>query len=237
MPHKLKVSTDTPSFVGLLPFSPKRSGEPFRPGWLPVPPSLTAMAADVIGAILIGGSSRRMGSDKVNVELAGKRMVDWVGQALVASGLEVITVGGPDRVAAFANFPDPPDMLGPLAGLTAALQAAGSRPVVLVAVDPPLVRVATIEQLAAVQTHDAVVPIHDDYPQVTCALYRATCLPSIRRISAVNPEASIRDLLQYVNVRRIEAAEWAEWGEDGRSWRSIDTPQDLHEAEADDSVD
>jgi len=174
-----------------------------------------------------------MGTDKVNVTVAGVPMVGHVAAALEAAGLEVVTMGGPDRVPGYTNIPDPPGMHGPLAGLAGALDHAGGGPVIVVAVDQPLVRPATIEHLAAIQRNDAIIPLHNGYPQVTCALYRATCLPAIRRIASVNPAASIRDLIEFINVRYLEPEEWAEWGEDGRSWLSIDTPEDLAAIEAD----
>jgi molybdopterin-guanine dinucleotide biosynthesis protein A len=103
----------------------------------------------------------------------------------------------------------------------------------LAAVDQPLIRLTTLQHLLASPTHDAVVPLAAGHPQVTCALYRASCLPELRRIEDTIPNVSIRDLLARVNVRYIEPAEWTEWGEDGRSWRSIDTPADLAAIEAD----
>ncbi len=174
-----------------------------------------------------------MGTDKAGVEVDGVPMVRRVARVLEDVGLDVVTAGGPDRIDGYPNHPDPKEMCGPLAGLAAALEHSAGRPVVLVAVDQPFLQATMIKNLLALQTHDAVVPNHDGFPQVTCALYRTTCLPAIRQLATVNPEASIRDLLGNVYVRRIEEPEWREWGEDGRSWRSIDTPQDLHEIQGD----
>ena len=174
-----------------------------------------------------------MGSDKAQIKVAGVPMVRRVAAVLEEIGLDVVTAGGPDRIDGYPNFPDPAEMRGPLAGLAAALENSAGRPVVLVAVDQPFVQGATIKQLLTIQTHDAVVPMDDGFPQVTCALYRTTCLPSIRQLATINPEASIRDLLDNVNVRRIETPEWRGWGEDGRSWSSIDTPQDLEAIQVD----
>ncbi len=173
-----------------------------------------------------------MGADKALVEVAGIPMVGWVAAALERAGLDVVTVGGPDRVPGYENIADPVNIRGPLAGLAAALEHGGNRPIVMVAVDQPLLRVETVEHLLAIPTHDAVVPRAAGHLQVTCALYRATCLPALRRVAAVNPDASIRDLFSYVNVRYIERDEWMEWGEDGRSWRSVDTPADVTAIEA-----
>lgn len=189
------------------------------------------MDTRVVGAILTGGESRRMGADKATVELDGIPMGQRVAAALDDAGVEVVTVGGVTRIEGYESIPDPPGMHGPLAGLMSALEYAASRPVFTVAVDQPLLRTATVRNLISIETHDAVIPMADDYPQVICALYRATCLPAMRRITPVNPDASIRDLLGYVSVRYVDPAEWMEWGEDGRSWRSVDTPEDLAEVE------
>lgn len=185
------------------------------------------MVSDAIGAILTGGESRRMGSDKANVELVGKPMVAWVAAALEAAGLEVVTFGGEARIDGYTTIPDPPNTSGPLAGLMSALEFGEHRPVVTVGVDQPLLRPETVTGLLGVYGHDAVIPMDQDHPQVLCALYRPTCLPEMRQMTQVNPEASIRDLLSYISVYRVEPNEWERWGEDGRSWRSVDTPEDL----------
>ena len=185
------------------------------------------MEAAALGAILIGGKSRRMGMDKAQVEVDGLAMAQWVGKALDGAGLEVVTVGAPDRVAGYRNIPDPAGVNGPLAGLLGALESSSHRPVFLAAVDQPMLRAATVQELVSIRSHDAVVPVDGDFPQVTCAVFRPTCLPAIRQVISVNPDGSIRDLLDYVAVRWVEEDEWSTWGETGDSWRSINTPEDL----------
>ena len=185
------------------------------------------MEARALGAILIGGQSRRMGTDKAQIEIDGLAMANRVGRALESAGLEVVTVGAPDRVAGYPNIADPPGANGPIAGLLGALEGSAYRPVFIAAVDQPLLRPATVEHLVAIHTHDAVVPVDSGYPQVTCALFRPTCLPAIRQVISVNPDGSIRDLLDYVAVRWVDKDEWSGWGESGASWRSVNTPEDL----------
>ncbi len=185
------------------------------------------MEAAALGAILIGGKSRRMGTDKAQVAVDGLAMAQWVGKALAEAGLEVVTVGAPDRVAGYRNIPDPAGANGPLAGLLGALEGSGHRPVFLAAVDQPQLQTSTVQRLISIQTHDAVVPVDSGFPQVTCAVFRPTCLPAIRQVVSVNPDGSIRDLLEYVAVRWVEEHEWSTWGETGDSWRSVNTPEDL----------
>lgn len=185
------------------------------------------MTFTAVGAILSGGRSTRMGEDKALVEIAGKPMALWVAQALELAGLEVVAFGGESRIEGYETVPDPAGAFGPVAGLQSALTYAHHRPVFIAAIDQPLLRPSTVSNILSIGTHDAVIPIADSTPQVTCAVYRPTCLPAIRRLTSVDPEASIRDLLQYISVREVEPDEWAEWGEDGRSWRSVDTPEEL----------
>ena len=168
-----------------------------------------------------------MRADKAGVDVAGSTMAQRVMAALVAAGLEVVTVGGPDRIEGYPNIPDPHGIQGPLAGLLAALRHAADRPVFLTAVDQPLLRAATVRRLLSVPDHDAVVPRDGGFAQVTCAVYRVTCLPEIARLVDMNPAASIRNLLDTVSVHWIEEPQWREWGESGVSWRSIDTPEAL----------
>ena len=189
------------------------------------------MAGDTVGAILVGGQSTRMGRDKAGVELAGKPLASWVAAALTAAGLEVITAGGPDRVPGYPNVADAPGVIGPLAGLVAALGYAAGRPVFLVATDQPLLRPATVRRIVAARgPHDAAVPLAAGHPQVTCAVYGPGCLRAIAGIA--KPPATIRDLLTAVTVRYLPPADWEEWGEDGRSWRSLDSAADLAATEA-----
>ena len=168
-----------------------------------------------------------MGQDKALVEFAGIPMGVRVANALEAAGLEVVTFGGDQRVGSYHTVADPPGMHGPVAGLMSALEYSEHRPVVIVAVDQPLLRPETVNGLLSIWTHDAVIPRASETPQVTCAVYRATCLPAIRQVTSVNPEASVRDLLDYISVRWVDEPEWSGWGEDGRSWHSVDTPEDL----------
>jgi len=190
------------------------------------------MAPNAIGAILIGGRSTRMGTDKALIELAGVPMVQWVAATLEQAGLDVVTVGGPRRVPGYENYADRPGLGGPLAGLAGALENSNDSAVMLVAVDQPLLRAATLERLLAIEGHDAIVPIDAGHPQVTCSLYRPSCLAELGRIAGTIPNVSIRHLLAGADVRYIEPVEWTEWGENGRSWRSIDTPSDLAAIEA-----
>jgi molybdopterin-guanine dinucleotide biosynthesis protein A len=176
-------------------------------------------------AVLTGGSSTRMGVDKAQVTVGGQTMLDRVAGVAGTVG-EVVLVGG-------TLTTDPrhvPDLrrgrLGPLAGLEAALAHGAGRDVILIGVDQPFVRAATLEHLIEVDG-DAVVPIDGGWEQVTCALYRQRCLPAVQAALDAAEDLAIITVLEHVETTAVERDQWSGWGEDGRSWYSVDTPDAL----------
>ncbi len=178
-------------------------------------------------AILAGGLSSRMGTDKAEVEIAGATMAARVIGAARAVGT-VVVVGRIESLADAPAIPDPPgETRGPLAGLVAALEVAEGRPVVLVAVDQPWVRPATLQALIDEQEGTAaVVPRDGGVRQTTCAAYPPGLLGAAR--SALEDGVSIQRLLDREGCREIDPALWRTWGEDGRSWFSVDDRESLH---------
>jgi molybdenum cofactor guanylyltransferase len=79
------------------------------------------------GAVLCGGASRRMGTDKALVEIDGTPMAVRVARALAAAGARrVIAVGGDARALAAAGLEVVSDLepgAGPLGGVVTALGA------------------------------------------------------------------------------------------------------------------
>ncbi len=188
------------------------------------------MSSEVLAAIVAGGGSRRMGADKAATLVAGVPMAQLVVEATEAAGLDNIVVGRDSPLAGVAAVPDDrPARRGPLAGLATALRVAAGRPVLLVAVDQPLVRPETLRTLAAMIGLDAVVPVDQGVLQVTCALYPGEWAA----VAAAEDEAggSIQSLLRATDVAEVQPETWRTWDEDGRSWFSVDTPADVARAE------
>jgi molybdopterin-guanine dinucleotide biosynthesis protein A len=177
----------------------------------------------MLGVVLAGGRSRRMGRDKAEVEVAGRSMMSWVVAALEAVCDRVLIAGREDGWEGRAGLIDPPGGHGPLAGLAAALEIG--EPLLLVAVDQPWVRSATLRQLA--ETGTTAVPIDGDTRQVTCARYDPDLLPIAR--SELKTGGSLQTLLDRVTPLEITEGVWRQWGEDGRSWFSVDQPADIEE--------
>lgn len=172
-----------------------------------------------------------MGADKALVPFRGEPMFRYVANALLTAGLDVLVAGRDEPFQGHAAIPDLPDAgHGPAAGLLSALSHHDVEDVFLIAVDQPLLRATTVAELITTPG-DAVVPVANGHPQVTCAVYRASCLEPLRNYIA-GGGSRLRRLLDLVAATRVDEETWSYWGEDGRSWLSLDTPQAIREAEA-----
>lgn len=182
----------------------------------------------VVGVVLAGGRSRRMGSDKASFELSGRPMVEWVADAMRVFD-RVVMVGRRRGLAGLDAIPDlQSGARGPLSGLQTALEVFRS-PLVVVAVDQPLVRPETLLRLAELAEANETAVCIDGRPQVTCAAYSSSCLDeATRRLRAGGALQHLLDRVPWTGVPRDV---WLSWGEDGRSWFSMDTPDSVIEAE------
>ncbi len=181
-----------------------------------------------LGAILSGGRSTRMGTDKASVMLAGISMLDRVGNALYEVTNRVVVLG-PDREG-WECWPDSVHAQGPLAGIATALSRGEAERVVVVAVDHPLVRPDFLHNLLAVETDLPVVPVDESGTrQVTCAVYPLSIATAA--VDEANAGGSIQTLLDRVSFRAVTPDEWRRWGEDGRSWLGVDSEAGLAAAE------
>jgi molybdopterin-guanine dinucleotide biosynthesis protein A len=183
----------------------------------------------LLGVILAGGESRRMGTDKALVDVAGVPMVLRVASALAVVADELIVVGRSGELLGLPCIPDDgPPHRGPLAGIALALRLAGEGMVAAIGVDQPWVRAETLVGLAGLaEKGQALVLIDHDVPQVTCAVYPAGAARSADLI--LDRGGAARDLLDEIAWRPVTERVWSSWGEDGRSWFSVDSFEALDE--------
>lgn len=143
----------------------------------------------ILGAVLIGGESRRMGRDKALLPVEGQPLAERVASTLERVVSRVVLVGRdpaddrfPDRTVLADRFPGQ----GPLAGLHAALLEAAGGPVFLAACDLPGLTPQLIEWILGDEpvTRDAPrarVPVAGGRLQPLCALYGPACLDPAQR--------------------------------------------------------
>jgi molybdopterin-guanine dinucleotide biosynthesis protein A len=167
-----------------------------------------------------------MGTDKADVEVDGKTMLQRVSSALEELLPHVVLLGAERE--GIECWPDVVPARGPLAGIATALSRMEADRVLVVAVDQPFVRSQTLARLGELESRFPVVPVDGaGVRQVTCAIYPRT----IAKVAMEEAEAdgSIQSLLDRVSFRAVTPETWATWGEDGRSWFSVDTPRALEE--------
>ena len=153
-------------------------------------------------AILAGGQSRRMGSDKALLALEGRPLLTRIARAAQAAGAGVVVVGrARDRDLALDDVQFVPDALpgqGPLGGLHTALLHAAGDAVLLVACDMPNLTAAAFSWLFGIAEglalYDGLVVVHEARPEPLFAIYTASCRPLVLRHLATR-ELSMRALI------------------------------------------
>ena len=86
------------------------------------------MEGPVVGAVLAGGRSSRMGTDKAALEIEGRPMAAWVVESFHKAGIDRIVLAGGDPALAsrleIEYVADEVAGMGPLAGLGAVMSLA-----------------------------------------------------------------------------------------------------------------
>jgi len=128
------------------------------------------------GVILTGGASRRMGRDKLSLEIDGQTILAHVQETVAAACDETILVGEGFGTGEGRRVPDIRlGKAGPLAGIEAGLVAARYPLVFVAAGDMPFLNVALVEYLTSrlrTSNQSVIVPYHDGRPHPLCAAYR-----------------------------------------------------------------
>jgi len=186
--------------------------------------------------ILTGGESKRMGTDKAQVLLSGKTLLERVLE-IVRPFFDDIMVSGRGtglHVKGTRFIKDTLPGRGPAVGLCAAGDAARHSFVFAIACDMPFVTPGLIEYITSCRKgFDVVVPLHGDKPEPLCAVYETGSL----RHLAKNVAAGKRGLVSFIehtpelNVRKIDEREIREIDPGLRSFADIDFPEALLEAE------
>ena len=178
---------------------------------------------DFTVAILIGGDSSRMGTDKATLEVDGIAMAERVSIAAHEAGAsEVLFVGGPQKRASTLTgtwkkdgFPGE----GPLGGVITALKVATHDAVVVLSCDMPFITSAVIASLVPPLAEAQATVGRTDRLNWTCAAWsKSECLPSLQSVWKRNERAIHRAavLLDVVEVPVPAVAV-----------RNFNTPEDL----------
>jgi molybdopterin-guanine dinucleotide biosynthesis protein A len=195
---------------------------------------------DVSGIVLAGGMSRRLGRDKALEPLGGEPLIRRViGRLSQVSGETVVVVADMERGAALPLpdsaraavdiYPGKGSLGGIFSGLSHVSGDANGWGVV-VACDMPFLNLDLFRHMLSLRGgYDAVVPVIEDRPEPTHAVYSNRCLPYIeKRLQA--DDLKISKFFDEVRVRYVTEEEVAAFDPEFLSFFNINTQEDLDRA-------
>ena len=155
------------------------------------------------GAVLAGGSSRRMGSDKAALVIDGQPMAVLVAGALAEGGCEPVIVVGGAPLPGLDTVPDLHPGDGPLGGVITALRHLGADTVVA-ACDLPDLDAASVASVAAREraTRSVVRVARTEVLQPQLARWPIAVLPTLEELFAAG-ERSLRGALAALDVEQV----------------------------------
>ena len=163
----------------------------------------------IVGIVLCGGRSSRMGRNKALMPLQGKVLVDRMVDLLKQAGVAEVWISG--AVEGRSSIPDAVPFAGPGAAIARLVPRLGGRAGLIVSVDMPLLRPETLRALIGEAS----------------AYYRGHPLPMFVEAGAACPLTcvSVRDVLAALEARALEVA----CGTEGE-FVNLNTPEDWVEA-------
>jgi molybdenum cofactor guanylyltransferase len=181
-------------------------------------------------AIMAGGKSSRMGTDKSFVHFQGRPMIEIVCERVTNLGAETILITNkPDEYIhlGLPMFSDVYPEKGPLGGIYTAVHYATHPYILVVACDMPwLNRDLLTYMISQRTTADIIIPRPQKFPEPLHAIYSKTCLKPIEANIKAD-RLKITGFFGQVSVNFLGQAVIERFDADGRSFANINTPTDL----------
>lgn len=142
---------------------------------------MISLRSDIVGAVMAGGKSSRMGSEKALLAVEGRPMISYVTGTLSQLFSEVIICGADPQRYEFLGFRVVRDVFqrcGPLAGIHTALTHSAGRPVFVLSCDMPFVPPELVHHiLASADRPHTRIAFSEGVLQPLCGIYGQECLP------------------------------------------------------------
>lgn len=190
----------------------------------------------MFGAVLVGGAASRMGGEKAGALLNGRPLVEYPLRALMARLRDVAVIakaqtvlpGLPDGVT---RVDEPDEPRHPAAGIVAALEAAGGRPVLVLACDLPQADQETVDALLSEPAGGSLVVAAASQGRVQplMARYEPGALPALAgfapHVSATGLALGLgASLVAVPDEAAVGVNDSGELEELSRRWRSSSGP-------------
>ena len=182
--------------------------------------------ANVAGAVLIGGASSRMGSDKAQRPFGGVAAATRTSRLLATLFDDVMLVGGEAPADAIGRRVE--DVPGPqcaLRGIVAALDASRAERVLIVATDLPLLTPALLLALVAWPVAGVVLPRNGAHIEPLCALWLRERAVVVARAQLVAGRLALHEVVAQLDARYLEGADLQAADPDSTSLANANTPQ------------
>jgi FdhD protein len=184
----------------------------------------------VTAAILAGGASSRMGTNKALLMVDGEPIITRTYQILARLFHEVIVVTNTPEEYAFLPCRKVPDIfpgVGSIAGLHSALVHSSAERTFVTACDMPFVDTGTIRYLCQLQQSgfDAVIPFSAGGQEPLHAVYAAKCR-EVFEDAIRGDERKILDILARMRTRLVTWEEIREVSASDRSFLNVNTPEE-----------
>ena len=168
---------------------------------------------DLTIAILAGGRSKRMGSDKALLTIKGIPLLQRViNAAHTLADARIIISNSPTTHSPFLwpLFPDRFPDAGPLGGLATALHHATTSHLLLLACDmpnltPPLLKYLVDQPRAS---YEVIIPEDEKRLQPLCAVYSRSVLP-LAEDAIKQGQLSMQKFVGRIDARVINREKWA----------------------------
>jgi molybdopterin-guanine dinucleotide biosynthesis protein A len=181
-------------------------------------------------AILAGGKSRRMGTDKSFIMLEGKPLIQHVIERASTLNCPIILIANDVERYSALGLPVYTDVIpnaGSLGGLYSALMHSTTANTLCLACDMPRISPPLLAHLATLTAeHDAVVPRVDGVAQSLHAIYHRHCLP-IMYENVITGRLKISPMFDELKTRFVEGGELRLFDPDGTSFVNVNTPAEL----------
>lgn len=188
-------------------------------------------------AIMAGGKSSRMGTDKSFVQIMGQPIIEQLRARLADLGqAETILVTNRPADYAYLGLPLFTDVLpdkGSLGGIYTALHYSSQPYTLVVACDMPFVSPPLLRhmiRLCQSDQFDIIVPRVGGYPEGLHAIYSHNCLQPIRE-RLDRDELRVISFYQQMRVRYLDETECRPYDPHGLSFFNVNTPAELAEAQ------
>lgn len=182
-------------------------------------------------AIIAGGKSSRMGTNKALIDFGGQTLIERIIER--TQGLDqqatILITNTPDDYAHLdlPMFPDIVPDSGSLGGIYTALYHSQTSHTIVIACDMPFVSSDVIRvMMQDAETYDVVVPTVEGYPQGLHAIYSNACLEPIRakieakRLKVIGFYDQMR--VKYLDEKALETV-----NQDQLAFMNVNTPEDL----------